>query len=77
MDVDDCYFKKYTEYCMLFNIRDSALLYEEMNPDNEFIGEVIKMLNGYIDILSDILDNQDLELKTRLCGRDVAHTVKD
>ena len=43
--------KEESEYEMLHLLRDAALLYNRMNPENEYLPDIIRHIDECIDII--------------------------
>ena len=47
-----------TEYEMLYSIRDIALLYSKINPDNLYIEGLVEYLDIRISLLTEMMDDE-------------------
>ena len=49
---------KEMEYDMLYSIRDIALLYSKINPDNLYVEDLMEYLDIRISLLTEMMDDE-------------------
>lgn len=48
-----------TEYEMLFALRDQTLLFNKLNPNNQYLTELADYLDNRITSLMEMIDDED------------------